>query len=116
MRTRWLWPGIVLVSGAALTTVIATGVGAPWRTVLALWFVFVCPGGSLIGALGLRDLVAELFVVAPLSLALVTFTSICLFYGHLWSPDVEFGLLLGLCAVGLICSHLYSRGDVKGGA
>ncbi len=116
MHDRWLRPGIVLASGTALVTVIATGIGAPWRTILALWFVLVCPGVSLVGVLGLRDRLVELGVVAPLSLALVTLTSVALFYGGVWSTKAEFGLLLGLCLIGLAWPHLRSRTDVKGEA
>jgi len=53
-------------------------------------------------------------VVVPLSLALAVLTSAVLFYGHLWSLEREFGLLLGLCVVGLLWSHLASRGGIKG--
>jgi len=116
MHDRWLRPVIVLISVAALATAIAAGVGAPWRTILALWSVLVCPGASLVGVLGLRDRLVELSLVAPLSLALVTLTSVALFYGGIWSPDAEFGLLLGLCLVGLGWSHLRSRSDMKGDA
>jgi uncharacterized membrane protein len=115
MRARWLWPGIVVVSGTALVAVIAAGVGAPWRTILALWFVLTCPGASLVGAFGLRDRLAEVVVVAPLSLGLVTLTSLCLFYGHAWSPDAEFVLLFGLCLAGLAWSLRGSRGAVRDG-
>lgn len=114
MHTRWLWQAIVLVSAAALVAVIATGVGAPWRTILALWFVLTCPGASLVGVLGLRDRLAELVVVVPMSLAVVTLTSVSLYYGRVWSPNVEFALLLGLCMAGLIWSNLGSRSQLKG--
>jgi hypothetical protein len=82
----------------------------------ALWFVLVCPGASLAGGLGLRDRFTEWVVAVPLSLAVVAGTSIILFYGGVWSPDREFGLLLGLCLAGLTWSHFASRGDVKGDA
>ncbi|SRR6266568_8168002 len=111
MHDRWLRPGVVLVSGAALATATGAGVGAPWRTILALEFVLVCPGASLVGVLGLGDRLVELGMVAPLSLALVTLTSVALFYGGAWSPDRELGLLLGLCLIGLVWSHLRSRAD-----
>ena len=116
MHDRWLRPGIVLASGTALVTVIATGIGAPWRPILALWFVLVCPGVSLVGVLGLRDRLVELGIVAPLSLTVVTLTSVALFYGGVWSADAEFGLLLGVCLTGLTWSYLRSRTDVKGEA
>ncbi|HEY5988415.1 MAG TPA: hypothetical protein VIV12_18860 [Streptosporangiaceae bacterium] len=116
MQIRWLRPALVLVPGAALIAVIATGVGAPWRTILALWFVIVCPGASLVGVLGVRDRFVELVVIAPLSMTLVTLTSVALFYGGIWSPDVEFALLLGLCLVGLGLSQLGSVYEVKGDA
>jgi uncharacterized membrane protein len=116
MHADWLRPGIVLVSGAILVTMIATGVGGPWRMIFALWFVLTCPGVSLVGALGLRDRFVEMVVVTPLSLAVVTVTSIVLFYGGVWSPGAEVGLLLGLCLAGLIWSHLGSRHDVEGDA
>jgi hypothetical protein len=114
--TDWLRPGIVLVSAATLLIMIATGAGAPWRMLFALWFVLVCPGLSLVGVLGLRDRFVELVVVAPLSLAVVTLTSLALFYGGVWTPDVEFGLLLWLCLAGLIWSHPGSRRNVMGEA
>jgi hypothetical protein len=104
---------MVLVSGAALAAAIATGAGAPWRMIFAVWFVLICPGASLVGALRLRDRFVEMAVVMPLSLAVVAFTSGALFYGGVWSPDVEFGLLLGLCLAGLIWSHLGSRRSLK---
>lgn len=116
MRTDWLRPGIVLVSTATLVAMIAAGVGAPWRMIFALWFVLVCPGMSLVGVLGLRDRFVEMVVVAPLSLAVVTLTSLALFYGGTWTPNVELGLLLWLCLAGLVWSHLVSRRDVKGAA
>jgi hypothetical protein len=116
MHDRWLRPGIVLASGTALVTVIATGIGAPWRPILALWFVLVCPGVSLVGVLSLPDRLVELGVVAPLSLTVVTLTSVALFYGGVWSAGAEFGLLLGVCLTGLTWSYLRSRINVKGEA
>ena len=121
MDARWLRPGIVTVSAAVLALLLLTGIGAGWRMAAALWFVLVCPGASLVGALRLPDRLAEWAMVVPLSLAAVVGTSIVLFYGGVWSPDREFGLLLGLCLVGLIWSHagltwshFASREDVKG--
>jgi hypothetical protein len=125
MHTDWLRPGtvvdrlrpgIVLVSAATLLTMIATGVGPPWRMIFALWFVLVCPGVSLVGVLGLRDRFVEMVVITPLSLAVVTLTSLVLFYGGVWTPGMEFGLLLSLCLAGLVWSQLGSRRDVKGDA
>jgi hypothetical protein len=116
MHASWSRSVMVLASAAVLAMVIATGVGAPWRMLFALWFVFVCPGASLVGVLRLRDRFVEIAVVAPLSLAVVALTSIALFYGGVWSPDMEFGLLLGLCLAGLIWSHLGSRHAAKGDA
>jgi hypothetical protein len=114
MHDNWLRPAVVLVSGAALVAAISTKVGAPWRAILALEFVLVCPGVSMVAVLGLRDRLVEWAVVAPLSLTIVTLTSVILFYGGLWSPDGEFGVLLGLCLVGLAWSHRRSHADVKG--
>jgi hypothetical protein len=116
MHTRWLWPGVVLVSTAALAAVIATGVSAPWRLLIALLFVLICPGASLVGLLGLRDRFVELVVVGPLSMALVALTSIALFYGGVWSPRLEIALLAALCLGGLALSQFGSRDDVKGDA
>ena len=112
----WLRPSIVLVSVAVLAALITTRTGATWRIVLALWFVLTCPGASLVRALGLRDRFVELVLVVPLSLAVVTLTSLALFYAGVWAPNLEFGLLGGLCLAGLVVSHLCSRRDVKGDA
>jgi hypothetical protein len=111
MDARWLRPGIVLFSVAALVLVIAAGVGSPWRTILALWFVLVCPGASVVGILGLGDRFVELSLIAPVSLVVVTLTSVALFYGGVWSASAEFGLLLVLCLAGLAWSALRERYD-----
>lgn len=116
MHATWSRSVMVLASAAALAMVVATGAGAPWRMLFALWFVLVCPGASLVGVLGLRDRFVEIAVVAPLSLAVVALTSIALFYGGVWSPGMEFALLLGLCVAGLIWSHLGPRQAAKGDA
>jgi hypothetical protein len=116
MHARWLMPVIVLVPAAALVAAAAAGASGSWRMILALWFVLICPGVSLIRVLGLRDRFVELALIAPLSLSIVTLTSAALFYGGVWSPDLELGLLLGLCLAGLIWSHFGSRHSVKGDA
>jgi hypothetical protein len=116
MHSRWLRPGIVLASGAALAAVIAAGVGPPWRTIVTVWFALTCPGASLVGLLGLGDRFVELSLIAPLSLTLVTLTSVVLFYAGVWSPNAEFGLLLGLCLAGLAGSGFRTRHDVTGAA
>ncbi|MGZ3675769.1 MAG: hypothetical protein ACXVCO_15800, partial [Ktedonobacterales bacterium] len=56
----------------------------------------------------------ELVVVAPLSLALVTLTSLTLFYARLWSLHTELWLVGGLCLAGLISSYFCSRRQPKG--
>src|SRR5712692_6959856 len=114
MRTESLWPGIVIISTSAVVVDLPSGVGFPWSVVLALWFLLICPGASVVRVFGLRDLTAELAVIVPLSLSLVTLTSAVLFYGHLWSLDREFGLLLLTCLVGLLWSQLASRTDIEG--
>src|SRR5262252_8739282 len=114
MDARWLRPGMVTVSAVVLLILLITGIGAGWRIAAALWFVLVCPGASLVGALRLPDRFVEWVIAVPLSLAVVAGTSIILFYGDLWSPDREFGLLLGLCLAGLTLSYFASRKDVKG--
>jgi hypothetical protein len=77
-------------------------VGSPWRPIAALVFLFIGLGAGLVPLIGLRDTGMELMLVTPVSFAVVTLTSVALFYGRIWSPDRELGVLLGLCLVGFV--------------
>ena len=70
-----------------------------WRVAAAVVFVLLAPGASLVPLVGLRDTGVELALVVPLSIATVILTAVALFYTNTWTPDREFAVLVGICAV-----------------
>jgi hypothetical protein len=105
-RTWWVLPVAAFVAADALVVVLAAQLGAPWRPIAALAFVFVAPGASLVPLLGLPDGAMEAVLVVPVSFAVVTLVAATLFYPGWWSAERELVVLLGVCAAGLTLQHL----------
>jgi hypothetical protein len=105
---RWIWPAAA-GSAELMVLVLAADLGSPWRPIVALVFMAIGPGASLVPLIGLQDLAMELMLVVPLSFALVALSSAALFYAGVWSPTAELAILLGLCVVGLTLQYAASR-------
>ncbi len=72
MTRRVVWPVVASVSGGILTVLVLTGVGGPARSVLALWFLLVCTGMSIVPALGIPAPRIELLIGVTIGLLVDT--------------------------------------------
>jgi|tagenome__1003787_1003787.scaffolds.fasta_scaffold20103616_2 uncharacterized membrane protein len=96
------WSGaVVVVSLVLLVTARVDPLDESWRAIAAAVFVLLAPGASLVPLVGLRDTGVELALVVPFSIATVILTAVALFYTNSWTPDREFAVLVGICAVGV---------------
>ena len=100
-REDWLWPTIILVSAVGAGTLTFGGVDSPIRSVVALWFLFVCPGMAFVRLLRIGDALTELTLAVALSLALDALVAGTMLYAGAWSPRWGLGLLIGMSVVGV---------------
>jgi hypothetical protein len=98
-----VWQAVTVSLALLLTLVLGADLGPPWRPIVALVFLAVVPGASLVPLIGIPDFAVQLTLVVPVSLAIVALSSAALFYPRLWSPvrELSFVTLLALAGFAL---------------
>ena len=94
---RFLWPTISVTACGTTAVLVAFDDGA-LRAAVALAFVLVMPGLSLVRLLAPDDVAATLGMSVALSLALAVILPTTLLYADAWSPPAA---LAGLIAITL---------------
>ncbi|MBA2631068.1 MAG: hypothetical protein H0U84_08630 [Thermoleophilaceae bacterium] len=108
------WPWLIVLSAFAVGAVSAAGDSSPIRTVLAVWFLLLCPGLALVGLMRLNDVWGELTLGVAISVALDTVVAAGLLYAGLWSPPAAFAILAAVSLAG--AGFQYARGGGPAGA
>lgn len=100
IRPRGLWPVTILLSAAGIGVLAFAGLESPIRAVIALWFLFVCPGMAFVRLLRIEDALTELTLAVALSLALDGLVAGTMLYAGMWSPQWGLALLICMSAAG----------------
>lgn len=102
MRSAWVWPIVIILSAgaAALFTYVLPGSAA--RSLVDMWFLFVCPGMAVVRLFRLNNAAAEWMLALALSFALDALVAGSLLYAHHWSPAVTLLILLDFSLLGVI--------------
>jgi hypothetical protein len=87
---------IALVTGA----LVVIDAPSPLRSIVALVFLGIVPGLSIVNLFGLGDFTQKLVMSIGLSLALDTIVAGLAVYAGLWSPTGILGVLIGITVVG----------------
>jgi uncharacterized membrane protein len=106
---RPVWPVATVCLALLLALVQIADLGSPWRPMVALVFLTVVPGASLVPLLGIEDFSVQATLVVPLSFAVVALTAAVLFYPSLWSPARELELVTSLSLVGFALQRFELR-------
>jgi uncharacterized membrane protein len=104
-----VWQAVTVCLALLLALVHIAELGSPWRPIVALMFLAVVPGASLVPLLGIRDFSVQATLVVPLSLAVVALSSAALFYPRLWSPVRELVLVTSLSLLGFALQRFEVR-------
>ncbi len=101
MNRDLLWPGIVAASTVAMAVVAALGLGPPIAPLVAVWFVFVCPGLPYVRLLNLGEPLNELLLAVALSLSLESVVSLVLLWGSSWTPGRMLQVMIAITVLGV---------------
>ena len=98
----WLYPMMIMLSivAASLATFVFSDIVV--RPVLIMWFLFVCPGMTVVRFLSLNEVVVEWLLALALSIAIDAFIAGILLYVGWWSPIHIFIVLISFCLIGEI--------------
>lgn len=107
----WLWPTIIMLSATAVGLVTFVFPGTVVRPALVMWFLFVCPGMTVVRFFRLAEAVIEWMLAFALSFAIDACVASILLYAGWWSPVRVLSILIGFCLVGVMMqlAAMYSR-------
>src|SRR5438270_167095 len=96
----WLWPAILLLSVLAAGLVTFVFPGTAVRPALLMWFLFACPGMTVVRFFRLADVVLQYILAIALSIAIDAFIAGIMLYAGWWSPARILSVLMGFCLIG----------------
>jgi len=109
MRLRWLRPTMIILSAVGTDLAAFMQLGAALRSVIVIWFLFVCPGMIFVHFLRLQESIVEYVLALALSFAIDAIVAGILLYAGWWSPAGILNILVSFCLVGatiqLVCSR-----------
>ncbi len=105
----WLWPSIIILSAISVGLVTFVLPDTVVRPALAMWFLFVCPGMTVVRFFRFAETVIEWMLALALSFAIDAFVSGILLYAGWWSPVHILSILIGFCLISAIMQLVIIR-------
>jgi hypothetical protein len=87
LKRSLCWPIVMLISASGAGLSVASGMAAPVRPAIILWFFLICPGMAFVRLLGIKEHVTELTIAVALSIALDVIVSETMVLINVWSPE-----------------------------
>jgi uncharacterized membrane protein len=114
-QLMWLYPTMIILSIVAASLVTFVFPDMVVRPVLMLWFLFVCPGMTVVRFFPLSEVVIEWLLALALSIAIDAFIAGILLYASWWSPIHIFIVLISFCLIGAMMQFIviYRKSDLK---
>jgi hypothetical protein len=109
IRSRWIWPGVILVSAAATSLFFFLGIASPLRLITTLWFLLMCPGMAFVRLLRLEVSYYEWTLAVIMSISVDGIVASLLVYAHLWSIELSLSILIVLSLLGACLQILGAR-------
>ena len=98
----WIWPLVVAMSAILAGAVYFPNTQSPARALIALWFVFIGPGGAFVPLLGLREPAMEAALTVAMSLVFDALVTGTMLYAGQWSVGTELEALVVVTLVGVV--------------
>ena len=112
-RSVWLYPTMIMLSivAASLSTFVFSD--SVTHQFLIIWFLFVCPGMTVVRFFRLNEVAIEWLLAFALSIAIDAFIAGILLYAGWWSPRNIFIVLIGFCLIGVMMQLVLLQGGKK---
>lgn len=102
MNRDLVWPEIVTASTVMMALVVRLGLGPPLAPIIAVWFVFVCPGLPYVRLLNLREPLTEALLAIALSLSIEAVVGLVLLRTATWTSVGMLQIVLAITVVGVL--------------
>ena len=99
-KSRWLWPGVILVSAVVAGLVFFQGIASPIRWISTLWFLLVCPGMAFARLLRLESPYYEWTLAIAMSISVDALVASLLIYTGYRSVELGLSILIALSLLG----------------
>jgi len=91
-----------MASTVAITAVVVADLGPPLAPIVALWFVFVCPGLPYVRLLGLKEPLNEMLLAVALSLSIHAVVSLLLQRAAVWTSTRMLAVMVVITLLGVL--------------
>jgi hypothetical protein len=98
----WVWSTIIVLSTIAAGLVTFVFPGTIFRPAVVMWFLFICPGMTIVRFFRLSETVMEWTLALALSFAIDAFIAGILLYAGWWSPPRILSALIVFCLIGVM--------------
>ena len=102
VRLTWLWAAIIGLSTVGAGLVAFVFPQTLLRPVIIMWFLFFCPGMTIVRFFRLTEAAIVWTLALALSFAIDALVASVLLYGGWWSPERILTILLIFCFCGAI--------------
>jgi hypothetical protein len=109
LRSRWIWPGVILVSAVATSLFYFREIASPFRSITTLWFLLVCPGMAFVRLLRLETPYYEWTLAIIMSISIDAVIAGLLVYIQFWSIGLGLSILIALSLLGACLQILGTR-------
>jgi uncharacterized membrane protein len=79
---------------------VASGLGAPVRPAIVLWFFLICPGMAFVRLLGIKEHLTELTIALALSIGLDIIVAETMVLSNMWSSGRALLILVSVSIFG----------------
>lgn len=99
-RFRWVWPGVIVCSAAVTGLFFFLGLTSPFRLIITLWFLLVCPGMAFVRLMRFNELYYEWTLAIALSISLDAIIACLLLYTGFWSIELGLNIVIMMSILG----------------
>lgn len=101
-QADWLWPAGIIFSVVVVAASMALDVEGPFRALISVWFLAVCPGAAWVRLVRIEDQAARWTIAIAASLSVELLVALGMVYTGWWSVGWGFAIVATVAIVGAV--------------